>query len=144
MGGVTNTDQGGKIVNNFVSGKFTGDEKHENMAYYKSKLFATRGKYLYETYWNADIYGDGAKSSGSQIPDASAKPFTFNVARLPVTSNGESIHGLLSSNSGHDGGVLSANIPKYSNDKNIYVNWKAIVDKDGNKVPVPMSTTSNY
>ena len=144
LGGVTNTDQGGKIVNNFVSGKFTGDEKHENMAYYKSKLFATRGKYLYETYWNADIYGDGAKSSGSQIPDASAKPFTFNVARLPVTSNGESIHGLLSSNSGHDGGVLSANIPKYSNDKNIYVNWKAIVDKDGNKVPVPMSTTSNY
>ena len=144
LGGVTNTDQGGKIVNNFVSGKFTGDEKHENMAYYKSKLFATRGKYLYETYWNADIYGDGAKSSGSQIPDASAKPFTFNVAKLPVTSNGESIHGLLSSNSGHDGGVLSANIPKYSNDKNIYVNWKAIVDKDGNKVPVPMSTTSNY
>ncbi len=144
LGGVTNTDQAGKIVNNFVSGKFTGDEKHENMAYYKSKLFATRGKYLYETYWNADIYGDGAKSSGSQIPDASAKPFTFNAAKLPVTSNGESIHGLLSSNSGHDGGVLSANIPKYSNDKNIYVNWKAIVDKDGNKVPVPMSTTSNY
>ena len=144
LGGVTNTDQGGKIVNNFVSGKFTGDEKHENMAYYKSKLLATRGKYLYETYWNADIYGDGAKSSGSQITDASAKPFTFNAAKLPVTSNGESIHGLLSSNSGHDGGVLSANIPKYSNDENIYVNWKVIVDKDGNKVPVPMSTTSNY
>ena len=144
LGGVTNTNQGGKIVNNFVSGRFTGDEKHENMAYYKSKLLATRGKYLYETYWNADIYGDGAKSSGSQITDASAKPFTFNAAKLPVTSTGESIHGLLSSNSGHDGGVLSANIPKYSNDKNIYVNWKAIVDKDGNKVPVPMSTTSNY
>ena len=144
LGGVTNTNQGGKIVNNFVSGRFTGDEKHENMAYYKSKLLATRGKYLYETYWNADIYGNGAKSSGSQITDASAKPFTFNAAKLPVTSNGESIHGLLSSNSGHDGGVLSANIPKYSNDENIYVNWKMIVDKDGNKVPVPMSTTSNY
>ena len=86
----------------------------------------------------------GGTTPCAKTPTSWASALHAQVARLPVTSNGESIHGLLSSNSGHDGGVLSANIPKYSNDKNIYVNWKAIVDKDGNKVPVPMSTTSNY
>ena len=144
LGGITSTNSDGYIVNNFVSGSFSGDETHENMAFYKAKLNATRGKYLYESYWNAAVYGDSAKSSGSQITDGSAKPFTFNAAKIPVISTNETVLGLLSANSGHNGGVLSVNIPRFKDDAELYADWKAIADKDGNQIPVPISKTGKY
>ncbi len=144
MGGVTSTNSGGHIVNNFVSGSFSGGETHENMAFYKAKLNATRGKYLCETHWNADVYGTGANSSGSQITDGSAKPFTFNAAKIPVISTNETVLGLLSANSGHNGGVLSANIPRFQDDAELCADWKAMADEDGNQIPVPVSKTGKY
>ena len=44
--------------------------------------------------------------------------------------------GLLRYNSGHDGGVLSTNIP---ND-GTYLDWTTIVDADGHVIPVPVDT----
>ena len=132
----------GTIVNNFVLGKIIGESSNESVVYYKPFIKAVAGNKLYETYWNSDLFG---MTPGSATVDGSAKMYTFNPAKIPVTSMGEQILGLLSSSSGHNGGVLSANIPKFGeNNSSIYVDWKSILDSDGNQVPVPMSSVSNY
>ena len=118
---------GGVIVNNFVSDTLTcnGDCSYTPRA--------VGGSYVYESYWNKDV--TGTDSGASVYTDASAEPYTYNLAGVPVTRTGKTVLGLLRYNAGHDGGVLSAHIP--ANIDGIYYNWTTLNDKDGHEIPVP-------
>ena len=127
--GAVSTEHGGTLVNNFISDKITCPN---STCYYTP--FAAGGNHVYETYWNGDLFG--AASGAIWYEDASAEPYTFNAEGIPVTRNGKTVLGLLRYNSGHDGGVLSTNIP---ND-GTYLDWTTIVDADGHVIPVPVDT----
>lgn len=118
---------GGVIVNNFVSDTLNCEDSCNYMP------AAVGGAYIYESYWNMDV--TGTESGASHFSDASAEPYTFNLAGIPVTQSNKTILGLLRYNSGHDGGVLSAHIP--ANLNGIYNNWTTIYDKEGREIPVP-------
>ncbi len=113
------------IVNNFVYGT-------DNAAYGWNPP-VTKGKYLYESYWN-DIFT--APEEATYI-DATAQAYTVNANGEPVVEGNMSVLSLLRYNSGHDGGVLSANIPAASGDL-VYSDWTYITHEDGTKIPVPV------
>ena len=118
---------GGVIVNNFVSDTLSCEDSCNYMP------AALGGAYVYESYWNKDVMG--TESGASHFSDASAEPYTYNLADVPVTRTGKTVLGLLRYNSGHDGGVLSAHIP--ANIGGIYYNWTTVNDNDDHEIPVP-------
>ena len=128
---------GGNLIDNFVSGGPIAAEESENVGKYKGNMAATYGYYIYESYWDADIYGTNIQTATqSTKQDGSAKPYTFNASGVAELEGGNSVITLLRKNTGHDGGVQSAHLPRGIN----YSDWKQITDKDGHKVPVPESS----
>ncbi|MBQ9818183.1 MAG: hypothetical protein IJM59_12075 [Proteobacteria bacterium] len=129
----------GIVVNNFASDKLICPEDECKPAFTTSSdgtaqaPMAIGGSYVYESYWNKAIFGN--ESGASSYSDASAEPYTYNLAGVPVTRTGKTVLGLLRYNSGHDGGVLSAHIP--ANIGGIYYNWTTVNDNDDHEIPVP-------
>ena len=126
LGGIVGNG-GGVVVNNFASDTL----KCVDACKYVPK--AIGGGYVYEAYWNKDIMG--TDSGAAEYSDASAEPYTYNAAGIPVTKSAKTVLGLLRYNSGHDGGVLSAHIP--ANIGGIYNTWITVNDNDGHEIPVP-------
>lgn len=143
LSGISATNTG-KFVNNFISGVLPVEDKtHAGYKYYKKYIQAAGGAFLYESYWNEDVFDT---NTGSKTVDASAKPYLYNDEQIPVTTlTKDSVLNLLRKNSGHNGGVLSANIPKYTSDTQteLYIDWHEITDEDGHKVPVPSQTNTH-
>ena len=125
FGGISGA--GGTIVNNFASDKITCSDPCDYMPK------AIGGSYIYESYWNKDIFD--LESGADYYSDASAEPYTFNIDGIPVIRTASTVLGLLRYNSAHDGGVLSAHIP--GNDGEIYYDWTTENDSDGHVIPIP-------
>ena len=127
-------EYGGQLVNNFISGKPVAAEESENLQKFKGNMAATYGYYIYESYWDANIYGeDKFIATQAILPDDTTQPYTFNASNVAELKNGTPVLTLLRKNIGRDGGVKSANLPN----KIEYSNWEQVTDKDGHKVPVP-------
>ena len=128
---ISKPDYGGKLINNFVSG---GPVTLSDMSANVGLLAATNGYYIYETYWNGDVYGrDINAATQSTKQDGSARPYRYNVQGIPILSDNQSVLSMLRKNSGHDGGVKSTYLPTGL----VYSDWKDASDEDGNRVPVP-------
>lgn len=135
LSNTTNQGTMTRVVNNFISGEIL--TKTAAGAENYTTITPAKGEYIYETYWNSDVFG---KVAGGKHVDASAVPYSYNLANIPVTRSTETILGLLRYNSGQDGGVLSTNIPATLN----YHDWKTIIDNEEHEVPVPVSTNGWY
>ncbi len=138
FGGIEGTSRA-TIVNNFVAGGIRADLTLPVSKEYLPRFHATNGKFLYESYWNEEDFG---ATSGAGFKDGSAKMFVWNASNSPIISNSkEFVLDLLSYNSGHNGGVLSANIPKlpgsYASYVTEYLDWKTFVDDENHQIPVP-------
>lgn len=130
IGGITSLY--GIVVNNFASDTLSCPESG---CRFTPK--AIGGSYIYESYWNKELFGD--ESGAVYYSDASAEPYTYTITGVPIVRNTKTVLGLLRYNSAHDGGVLSAHIPANDDDHGgmIYHDWTVEIDKDGHEFPVP-------
>ena len=143
LSGAVGTKDNGTVVNTFIYGKFDEQADEKALNAYGSLPAAANGKFIYESYWNEDVF---TSDPGSRLVDASALPYSFNPNGMPMALDINAlVLNLLNLNSGHDGGVLSANIPRYIDGRQmLYSSWKEITDEKGRRLPVPKSESGLY
>ena len=138
---------GSTIVNNFILGDVLADGEAAQMLAAKAPMPALGSGYFYDTYWNGDYFGTDNSIYEYSYVDASSKPYAFTAEGIPVTADRQSVIGLLRYNAGHDGGVLSTEIPSSLGGKAVrveYRDWKYVVDDQGRQIPVPASDMGWY